>query len=433
MRIPARNTLLFATLAVLTAANSPASTTTVIRDVRLFDGAAITERATVVIQDGVIGQVITGADPVAVPKGAELVEGAGHTLLPGLIDAHTHTYARAMLERSLDFGVTTCIEMGTLPDTLRQLKAEQTAGPVPDRADMISAGMGVTVPGGHGTQFGFEVPTLGPGEDEAAFVAARIEEGSEFIKLVMDDFSVVGFDLPTLSAEQVGAVVEAAHQAGLMAVVHARDPEAYLAATLAGVDGFAHGLSESLPDRALLRAMRERKPFVIPTLTTTEGTQGGEGGTRFAADPRIGPLLTEREKTSLRRKRFEQPRVEFDFTIALGSAGAFNANGTLVLAGTDYPNPGTTPGASMHRELELLVEAGLSPVQALKAATANAAVAFKLTDRGRITPGLRADLLLVAGDPTRSITDTRNIAGIWKDGLRHPLTPRVREDPAQDR
>jgi hypothetical protein len=87
-----------------------------------------------------------------------------------------------------------------------------------------------------------------------------------------------------------------------------------------------------------------------------------------------------------------------------------------ILAGTDAINPGTAHGASIHRELELLVEAGLSTAEALAAATSEPARAFGLADRGRIAPGARADLMLVDGDPTADIRATRKIAGVWKAG-----------------
>jgi imidazolonepropionase-like amidohydrolase len=92
--------------------------------------------------------------------------------------------------------------------------------------------------------------------------------------------------------------------------------------------------------------------------------------------------------------------------------------GVPILAGSDPPNIGTAWGASMHRELELMVEAGMSPAMALRAATVTPARVFSLTDRGRIAAGLRADLLLVAGDPTSDIRATRDIVGIWKQGVR---------------
>jgi imidazolonepropionase-like amidohydrolase len=94
--------------------------------------------------------------------------------------------------------------------------------------------------------------------------------------------------------------------------------------------------------------------------------------------------------------------------------------GVPILAGTDAPVPGSAHGASLHWELEHLVEAGMTPTAALAAATSVPARAFRMTDRGRIAPGLRADLLLVEGDPSREIRDTRRIVAIWKRGLRLP-------------
>jgi imidazolonepropionase-like amidohydrolase len=96
---------------------------------------------------------------------------------------------------------------------------------------------------------------------------------------------------------------------------------------------------------------------------------------------------------------------------------AMAARGVPVLAGTDAPAPGAAYGASIHRELELLVRSGLMPTQALVAATSAPARAFGLADRGRIAPGLRADLVLVEGDPTTDIHDTRRIVAVWKRGF----------------
>ena len=102
--------------------------------------------------------------------------------------------------------------------------------------------------------------------------------------------------------------------------------------------------------------------------------------------------------------------------ISMDAVAALHRAGIPILAGSDSPNLGTTTGASIHQELELLVKAGLSPSEALSSATSLPAEAFGLKDRGRIAPGYRADLLLVDGDPTRQITDTRKIVSIWKAG-----------------
>ena len=92
--------------------------------------------------------------------------------------------------------------------------------------------------------------------------------------------------------------------------------------------------------------------------------------------------------------------------------------GVPVMAGSDAPNPGTTHGVTLHRELELLVESGMTCERALAAATSVPAACFGLWDRGRIAGGLRADLLMVRGDPTADITATRDIVGVWKAGQR---------------
>lgn len=112
------------------------------------------------------------------------------------------------------------------------------------------------------------------------------------------------------------------------------------------------------------------------------------------------------------------------------SVKALHAAGVPLLAGTDASNPGTTWGASMHGELELLVAAGLTPADALASATATPARAFGLGDRGRIARGLRADLLLVDGDPTRDIRATRRIVAVWRGGVRLARAVRARPPAA---
>jgi imidazolonepropionase-like amidohydrolase len=105
---------------------------------------------------------------------------------------------------------------------------------------------------------------------------------------------------------------------------------------------------------------------------------------------------------------------------ALAAVAALRRAGVEVLAGTDAPSPGVAHGLSLHRELELLVLAGLTPSEALAAATSAPARAYGLHDRGRIAPGRHADLVLVNGDPTADVRATRDIAGVWKRGVRCP-------------
>ena len=104
------------------------------------------------------------------------------------------------------------------------------------------------------------------------------------------------------------------------------------------------------------------------------------------------------------------------FAVAMAHTRAAYLAGVTILAGTDAPNPTTAFGISLHQEMELLVEAGLTPSEALSAASAKVARFFGISDRGTIAVGRRADLLLVRGDPTKDITASRNIIGVWKNG-----------------
>jgi hypothetical protein len=170
--------------------------------------------------------------------------------------------------------------------------------------------------------------------------------------------------------------------------------------------------------------------FVVPTLSVLEGFDGTAGrDSGLADDPHLAPLLDGEQKAALARRFGIPTPAGYRFTHALATTGRLAAAGVPVLAGTDAPNPGTTFGASQHRELELLVEAGLTPAAALTAATAAPADAFGLADRGRVAVGRRADLLLVDGDPTTDVTASRHLVAVWKAGrpatLAAPAAPRA--------
>lgn len=407
-----------ATSVLLTAANAGAlgaQETLAIRDARVFDGERVHPAVTVLVRDGRIAAV---GPAVEVPAGADVVDGTGHTLLPGFIDAHTHTLAPEVLKTALAFGVTTQLDMFTAPETVTRLRAEQEAGEAFGRAHLFSSGILATAPGGHGTEYGIEIPTLATPDEAQAFVDARIAEGSDYIKIVYDDGSAYGMHFPTLNEATLHALIEAAHARGKLAVVHTGSLADARAAIEAGADGLAHLWLDGIPPAALVREMAERDVFVSPTLTVLESVTGAPPGAALLDDPRIAPYVGPEGRTNLGSS----------FPVRSGSPGSYRAakaslrrlarGGVRILAGTDAPNPGTWYGASLHRELQLLVDAGLSPLEALRAATAAAATAFDLGDRGRILRGRRADLVLVEGDPTTNIRASRNIVAVWKAGRR---------------
>jgi cytosine/adenosine deaminase-related metal-dependent hydrolase len=165
-----------------------------IRNARVFDGTSVRPATDVFVRGGTIAAVGKG---LRVPDAIEVIDGTGKTLLPGLIDAHTHSFGTALTD-ALMFGVTTELDQFTDSTLARAMREEQAAGKASHRADLFSAGILVTAPKGHGTEYGFEIPTITAPDQAQAFVDARIAEGSDWIKIAYDDGKSYGMTLPTL-------------------------------------------------------------------------------------------------------------------------------------------------------------------------------------------------------------------------------------------
>lgn len=355
---------------------------TAITNVRVFDGREVHQAVTVLIR----GETIVRVDRDAATTGGHQVDGRGRTLLPGLIDAHVHTpdtvaAADDGLRQALRLGLTTVLCMGAEPAVVaavRRLAARRT-----DLADLRSAGRAAIAPGGHPTQFGLwrSWPAVSAPEEADRFVAERLEEGSDYVKVVLEDGGAYGSSLPSLAPAVLDALVGAARARGALVVAHVTTRRWAERAIEAGVHGLAHLFCDQPAPPDFPRAVAAAGAFVASTLTA------------HARD------LAHREA-------------------AMSSVAPLRDAGVPLLAGTDTGLPGTSFGESLHQELELLVQSGLSPVETLAAATATPAECFGLRDRGRIAPGLRADLLLVDGDPTADVSAVRAIAAVWRGGVR---------------
>lgn len=392
--------------AAMSAALDAFAAPTLIRDVRVFDGQAVHERRSVLFEHGVISDADFRG---AIPAGSRVVDGAGRTLLPGLIDAHTHAFRLSDLP--VLFGVTTQIDMFTDVGLMKKAKQEMAQGRNHHHADLFSAGTLVTAPHGHGTQFGLAIPTIKGPQEAQAFVDARIAEGSDFIKIVMES----GYGFPSLDLATASAVIEAAHLRGKLAVVHIGNEKDARAVLEVGADGLVHLFpGESGDASGLAQLARSKGAFVIPTFTVLESMAGWRGDD-LLADPALAGLLDKDAQAPLKARYGNRARPAL-LAAPKAVAAAMMRAGVPLLAGTDAGNPGTQYGVSMHRELAALVEAGLTPAQALAAATSVPASAFKLGRRGRIATGYKADLLLVDGNPAADILATRRIVEVWKDG-----------------
>ena len=384
------------------------SSTLAFHNVDVFDGTRMLRRVNVVVQDGMIQAV---GPSIAIPEPADLIEGQGRTLIPGLIDSHTHLgekLVQEFLQDALIFGVTTELEMGGSAESLRLQKVGcETC------ASFLTAGIVATVPGGHPTQMpATPIPTLSAGDDIQKFIDQRIADGSDYIKIIDEH------RFPTLSPLQIASIVIAAHRRNKLAIAHIGSQREAIECIESGVDALAHVFSDSKPEADFGERVAKHHAFVITTLTVFESLSAGSKPRWWEKEPGLSARLTPTMRQTLAIRLPAVPDIHLNF--AEETVARLHEAGVPLLAGTDSPVPGIAHGASLHRELELLVEAGLSPSEALMAATYTPAREFGLHDRGRIAKGLRADLVLVNGDPTSDIRALHNIEGVWNGGLRTP-------------
>ncbi len=248
---------------------------TTIVNAKVFDGTKSAPWSSVRFADGLITEC--SADSAA-QEGDEVVDAAGGTVLPGLIDAHVHLVPGA-LEQSLIFGVTTVLDMFTKPDLVAS--AKEQAGSRSDVADVRSSGIGATAPGGHPSLMYAPFPTLSAADEAESFVAERIAEGSDYLKI----FSGIRGRWPSLDSQCIRALVAAGHARGLVVVAHVSSTADVEEVVSAGVDVVAHVPANAELDKALVECMAEAQVAVCPTLATVENTLGEQGGAAVAGDP----------------------------------------------------------------------------------------------------------------------------------------------------
>ena len=434
-----------------------AGNSVLIRNVRVFDApraTALDGLRDVLVRDGRIAAVgPAGAAPAGVPE----VDGRGRTLLPGLIDVHVHTgggsgppWHQEMPDPEEDLGaflyggVTTVLDAGNLTPAVFKLREKTRSGQLLG-PHFHAAGPIFTAPGGHPVallrqfvpwylrwyvvpRFTREVAT--PAEARTA-VAALLPEHPDVLKVAIDHIPLEG---PCIAPEVVDAIVATGHASGVRTVVHIGRSADALCAAHAGADALLHGVYlEEISDEAVA-ALAARHMPVAATIAVFDKIE------RFLPDTRSDLLPIEREMARPATvdalghmpDSFDRRAVE-PFVRAVAAAHAarrtnvrkLRAAGVTVLAGSDSANIGHFPGAALHVELGKLVEAGMSPGEALRAATWDNAhfLAGEAADFGEIAPGKRADLVLVRGNPLAEIGAADQIERVFLDGValeRHP-------------
>ena len=380
-------------------------------NVDVFDGYRMLRKQTVEVKDGVIWEI---RPATKAPDTPGLIDGTGKTLLPGLIDAHIHMGQQELgLEQAAALGVTTELDMWGDPKALGAIRQEIQRGEHPNAADFRTAGIGASVPGGHPSEMeGPPYPMFGPNDQAQAFVDARIAEGSDYLKIIYDHLR------PGLTFAQLRELIAAAHRRNFRTTVHETVQNDGLEAIRAGADGIEHIFADTPITPEFERLAAEKDVSVTPTLTTISAASGKSFGVAFANDKRFSPYLLSWNILSLGAKFPDEFVRRTHFEYACEATKALQKAGVTILAGTDAPSPGNAYGVSMHIELQLLTECGLTAEEALRAATSSTAREFNLIDRGRIEAGRRADLLLIDGDPSKNIRATRDIVGVWIAGRR---------------
>ncbi|MCJ2069304.1 amidohydrolase family protein [Methylobacterium sp. J-030] len=412
--------------------------------IRLIDG-----RSAQPIEDAVLvvdGARIVAAGPraaVAVPSDAEIRDLHGRTIMPGLISDHSHVgivqgvdvgaqnYTRenilAQLKAYTDRGVTTVMALGLNGAIMPEVRAEAHAGRIPG-ADLFGVDRGIGVPNGGPPQAMIRVSAdqlFRPADAEEGREAVRAMKarGTDMVKLWLDDF---GGSVPARMQPAVyAAVIDEAHRLGLRVAAHVHDLEDARAVTKAGVDVLAHGVRDKPVDADMIALLKAHDTWYIATLALDEATFAYADAPAWAQTPFVRGALAPALKA-----RFDDPawqretRASAKAQAARDSLAMNLANlkrlsdaGVRIGFGTDSgAAPERVPGVAEHRELALMVQAGFTPMQALITATSRAADLLDLADRGSLEVGRRADLVVLAADPSEDIANSAQIVEVWRGG-----------------
>jgi imidazolonepropionase-like amidohydrolase len=433
---------LFSSLSSIASAQKGSETVALI-GARLIDGTGEPplENSALVIQGETLSAVGPGAS-VKFPDDTAVIDCHGQTIIPGLISDHSHVglvdgisvkpenYNQQNILRQLKqyeaYGVTSVTALGLNGSLFYQLRDEQHAGKSPG-ADLFGAFRGIgaplgappaaMIPAGPDQLYRPETP------EEARTAVREIVAGHpDLVKIWVDD--LLGTS-PKMKPEIYQAVIDEAHRAGCRVAAHIYYLADAKAVLRAGVDIIAHGVRDQPVDAEFINEMKARSTWYIATINLDECSYIFAEQPDWTKEPFFQNALQPALKAQLSdpaylEKTLKSPRVPiFKKAVATNQANvkALYDAGVKVAFGTDSGAiPPRIPGFAEHRELQLMVGSGLTPLQAINCATSRAAALLGLTDRGELKPGKLADFIVLTANPLDDISNTEKITAVWHRG-----------------
>jgi imidazolonepropionase-like amidohydrolase len=409
-----------------------------LKGARLIDGTGrpATENSVLIIEgDHVLAAGKVGT--VSIPQNAEVKDVSGKTIMPALINLHGHLglssngadsaaghYTQEnvvkQLNKYLSYGVATVASFGQDEDDIYKIRDAQHAGTL-GGAHFYTAGRGFLEFTGRTYPSDDRYRPQTP-EEARSDVRELAAHHPDYVKMWVDDGLGHGVKI---KPEIYQAIIDEAHKQHIRVFAHEyylSDAKALLAA---GIDGFAHSIRDQPVDKEVMQTMKARGVFLIPTLVRDEVLFAYADNLKWLDDPFFNAgyepaaiaMVRSPENVDKGRKDPDIAKYRAGLEMAKKNLKTLSEAGVKIAFGTDSGIPTRFPGYFEHRELQLMVEAGLTPMQAIVAATGtNAEILGGAKKFGTLQPGMRADFLVLDGNPLDNIHDTERLSAVWQSG-----------------